>query len=60
MYVADVSRHNSTGRLWSPPSFGEVQGKHWNLEAKWAKIFIPKPGPTASPTFWRQTMQEER
>eukprot|EP00975_Prorocentrum_lima_P053265 11171705-Prorocentrum_lima.AAC.1 len=24
MYVADVMRHNSTGRLWSQPTFGEL------------------------------------
>eukprot|EP00975_Prorocentrum_lima_P042223 8872231-Prorocentrum_lima.AAC.1 len=24
MYVGDVMRHNSIGRLWSQPAFGEV------------------------------------
>eukprot|EP00975_Prorocentrum_lima_P020013 4211552-Prorocentrum_lima.AAC.1 len=32
MYVADVMRHNSTGRLWSQPAFGEL-------------VAATKPGP---------------
>eukprot|EP00975_Prorocentrum_lima_P061292 12849436-Prorocentrum_lima.AAC.1 len=32
MYVADVMRHNSTGRLWSQPAFGEL-------------VAVTKPGP---------------
>eukprot|EP00975_Prorocentrum_lima_P058719 12313518-Prorocentrum_lima.AAC.1 len=32
MYVADVMRHNSTGRLWSQPASGEL-------------VAVTKPGP---------------
>eukprot|EP00975_Prorocentrum_lima_P070140 12930332-Prorocentrum_lima.AAC.1 len=32
MDVADVMRHNSTGRLWSPPAFGKV-------------VAVTRPGP---------------
>eukprot|EP00975_Prorocentrum_lima_P045879 9597535-Prorocentrum_lima.AAC.1 len=32
MYVADVMRHNSTGRLWSQPTSGEV-------------VAVTRPGP---------------
>eukprot|EP00975_Prorocentrum_lima_P051214 10729162-Prorocentrum_lima.AAC.1 len=32
MHVADVMRHNSTGRRWSQPAFGEL-------------VAVTKPGP---------------
>eukprot|EP00975_Prorocentrum_lima_P017841 3763470-Prorocentrum_lima.AAC.1 len=32
MYVADVMRHNSIGRLWSQPALGEL-------------VAVTKPGP---------------
>eukprot|EP00975_Prorocentrum_lima_P069436 12926405-Prorocentrum_lima.AAC.1 len=32
MYVSDVTRHNSAGRLWSQPAFGEV-------------VAVTRPGP---------------
>eukprot|EP00975_Prorocentrum_lima_P003880 847464-Prorocentrum_lima.AAC.1 len=34
MYVTDVMRHNSTGRIWSQPAFGEVVAvtKPWASE----------------------------
>eukprot|EP00975_Prorocentrum_lima_P070701 12933622-Prorocentrum_lima.AAC.1 len=32
IYVADVMRHNSTGRLWSQPAFGEL-------------VAVARPGP---------------
>eukprot|EP00975_Prorocentrum_lima_P060504 12690569-Prorocentrum_lima.AAC.1 len=42
MYVADVIRHSSTGRLWNQPAFrkqwqwqDQDQSMHWNHEFTW-------------------------